>query len=460
LLRPAVYLALAATAILIVRSVFFLHSSDMIDLRANCVAHYKMNDKAPSPVVVDSSGNGCHGESYRNTEDMHTDGKIDGALSFNGSSDYVDTNSAFQSVFRNDFSINLWVKLMDGNPQSPQSIIGYCGDNDMIVVRLSVTGKIQFTYLVDGAQGCFLETEALFGDGEQSWAMLTVEIMQVDKTHINGRVYVNSILRCSVPDDAANMQDYGGDILYVGCANAYGVEPYQFCNCIIDDAMIFNKALSQEEKEFLYNNGDGTEYLTDHYRVFRGQDGNFDYDEPVAEMAYDDLQISIPEQDLPANTIWHYVRRRVAGCCNKESPDSPVCIVRIDSNGDMIGNIPNSPTNLITERLSEGKVKLRWRYIKLEEEIAPTGFHIYIDSGAGFDFKTPDGTVLYHHGGPKAGEFDWTSDSLSHGELYRFCVRSHRTGSGESQNTNFVSAVADAVGPEAITDLLTSVEEI
>lgn len=300
--------------------------------------------------------------------------------------------------------------------------------------------------------------------------------------------------------------------------------------------------------------------MPDFYRVYRGQDGVIDYDNPVAVMALDDEQVSIPSQALPPNTNWHYVRRRVSGDCELESQDSPSCIVRIDSNGDMLGSIPNAPTKLAAEGLADGKIKLRWRYAPSEEEIAPTGFHIYIDSGAGFDFETPDAIIPYHGGGPKAGEFNWTSEPLINGEIYRFCVRSYRiniipnyyavklgssgtywdnvdigtfkpwfyenlgvwiwrnqqeisfylapafepvgryciddqpygTGSGwrnetgilgtythgtepnfdiiiheidceesqESQNTNSVSITADSVGPEAITNLIASVEEI
>lgn len=292
--------------------------------------------------------------------------------------------------------------------------------------------------------------------------------------------------------------------------------------------------------------------MPDFYNVYRGQDGVFDYENPVAVMALEDEQVTIPDQDLPPNTTWHYIRRRVSGDCELESPDSPACIVRIDSNGEMLGSIPNTPTKLAVEGLADGKVKLRWRYAPSEEEIAPAGFHIYIDSGAGFDFETPDAIVPYRGGGPKAGEFDWTSESLTHGELYRFCVRSYRLvavtfyevtgtldpdvtgnyfyvgvfnnqpyyrradgqwyifyygypygweiahelggvqdwmmanvsssiyvefswvdfGTGhatvsagppeavESQNTNSVSITADAVGPDAITNLIAAVEEI
>lgn len=193
------------------------------------------------------------------------------------------------------------------------------------------------------------------------------------------------------------------------------------------------------------------------YRIYRGQDGVMDYATIIATMTLEQAQVSIGSQDLPPDTIWHYIRRKITAC-ELESPDSPACIVRIDSDGNMIANIPNVPTDLAIEGLSNGRFKLRWHYTKLDEETDPTGFNIYIDSGSGFNFDSPDDTVSYGFGG--LGEFEWTSDPLSHGQTYRFCVRSYKTAAGETQNTNYVSGVADDEGPDAITGLLTSWEEM
>jgi len=191
--------------------------------------------------------------------------------------------------------------------------------------------------------------------------------------------------------------------------------------------------------------------------VFRGQDGNLDYDNIVAVMNPSDSQVLIPEQALPTETIWHYIRRQVSGC-GLGSDDSPVCEVIIDSVGDMVPATPNRPLDLTIEQLSGAKLKLRWRYTRLAEEITPTGFKVYMDSGTGFNFDTPTATVPYGIGG--ASEFQWTSEALTHGKLYRFCVRSYRAGGGETNNTDFVAAEADSVGPDAIVGLRATWEEI
>ena len=189
--------------------------------------------------------------------------------------------------------------------------------------------------------------------------------------------------------------------------------------------------------------------------VYRGQDGDIDYDIIQAVMTDGDASVSISLQDLPASTIWHYLRRAFSDC-GIESPDSYLCIVVINENGDMIGDTPNGPSDLAIEQLIGGKLRLRWRYNLTDQEIAPTGFNIYVDTGSGFDFDTPVDTLAYVSG---KWEFKWDSLALSHGSLYRYIVRSYRTGAGENNNSVIVSAKADSQGPAAITGLVTSWEE-
>jgi len=191
------------------------------------------------------------------------------------------------------------------------------------------------------------------------------------------------------------------------------------------------------------------------HAVYRGQDGEMDYDSIQAVMDLGDSDVTVPAQALPPDTIWEYARRQVSDC-GLESTDSDAVIIRIDSAGDMVPLTPNVPLSLQVEKVAGGKLKLRWRYDRIGEQVSPTGFRIYIDSGDGFNFASPDDTVAYNLGGNN--EFDWTSDALTDGQLYRFCLRSYAEGGGESQNTNYVAAVADATGPAAPTGLTVSWE--
>jgi len=195
--------------------------------------------------------------------------------------------------------------------------------------------------------------------------------------------------------------------------------------------------------------------------VYCGPGVNVDYDKIQAVMNLADNQVIIAGQDLPAGTTWRYVRRQVSDC-GKESPDSSVCDVVIDSAGDSIANIPNAPCDLSAQAQASGKIKLRWRYASSGQAAAPTGFRIYIDSGSGFNFASPSDTVPAPASLARSGAskwFRWTSSALSDGTLYQFCVRAYKTGGGESQNVNAVAIRADATGPTALTGLTASWEE-
>jgi hypothetical protein len=226
--------------------------------------------------------------------------------------------------------------------------------------------------------------------------------------------------------------------------------------------------------------------MADHYHIYRGQDGVFDYVNAVAAMALDDAQVVIAAQTLPAGTVWHYVRRLVKDCCGKESADSPVCIVRIDEDGQIRGEAPNAPVNLVAQVRAGGVIRLRWRYVPDGQETPAAGFVIYVYNedvplaamnwyrkpllggwfnpaneqhswplsggwfgpfGHRYDWEIPAGIVA--SGIVAGGEFFWDSPALVHGRTYRFVVRAYSEAGELSANTTPIAATADAVGPAA-----------
>lgn len=178
-----------------------------------------------------------------------------------------------------------------------------------------------------------------------------------------------------------------------------------------------------------------------------------DYDAIQAVMNIDAADVTIPFQVLPAETTWHYIRRQVSDC-GLESPDSTAVIVEIDAGGDMMLPVPNSPCELKIEKAAGGKLLLKWRYIRLNEPISPIGFNVYQDSGGGFDYETPAGTVRYNRG----GDYKWLSPGLTDGQSYSFVVRAY--AAAEELNTVTVQETADAQGPVLIDDIAVTVEDL
>ena len=216
------------------------------------IAHWRMNDDTNSTVVVDSQGY-SNGISVQDTCDINTVGKINGALSFNGTSDYIDTNNTFQSVFQDSFSINLWFKITDGNcPLQSNFLYGTEGANHSMVACwvTSDSGVVVAYYRAADSDMGGTFKEALSG-GVNPWIMLTVVVSEMSPISAKMDIYRDSVIQSSHSNDNLSMGD---------CINSYNLYygalhgTFKFSGSI-DDVRIYNKAISQAEVTCLYERG-------------------------------------------------------------------------------------------------------------------------------------------------------------------------------------------------------------
>ena len=236
---------------------------NMVDLRSYCVAQYKMNDNdAESPTVTDSQGY-SNGTAQQNTSLLHTNGKVGGALTFNGSSDYIDTNDAFESTLQDSFSIAFWCKPTDGRPATSQYLLGInaSGVGFYTYIFHESTGKIQ-TLLWDaaGAKTIYLLLQtgsAVFVDGPPSSWVFIVAVYGKSGSNVIGDLYIDGLLKVS-ESKVGDFDPVFSANLFLGNTNSGEVDSF---NGSLDNVMIFNKALDQDEIDFLYNSGAGTEKL-------------------------------------------------------------------------------------------------------------------------------------------------------------------------------------------------------
>lgn len=187
--------------------------------------------------------------------------------------------------------------------------------------------------------------------------------------------------------------------------------------------------------------------------IIYGGAPTLDYTKILAVGNLSDSQFAIGNQTFAPSSTYKFIRRQ-ASDCGLESPDSDIFTLTTDENGT-IALRPNIPQDMLLERLAGGKFKLRWRYIRTNQLIEPKGFHIYIDSGGGFNFSNPLVTVGYYG----AIEHSWNSSAYTNGHTYKFCIRSFADGAGETQNTDYVQGIADSQGPPAADGVQISVEE-
>jgi hypothetical protein len=211
-----------------------------------CLAQWKMNDNDANTTVIDSSGNGNDGTAQQSTSLLHTTGKINGALTFNGTSDYVDigpvvgtgaytkvawiridTDSGYNNIVSSSTTSHaFWVPasysytLRAGHSGYWHYVI------DSETMEADVWNHVAVTFDPDGDPNVGFGKMILYKNGVQVDEAINVEIQTSSTT------------------------DYIGRFL----------SSYYFKGAI-DNVMIFDGALTIEEIAALYNGGSGTEII-------------------------------------------------------------------------------------------------------------------------------------------------------------------------------------------------------
>jgi hypothetical protein len=202
-----------------------------------------MNDNAASTVVIDDSGNGKNGTAMQNTSILHTAGKINGALTFNGTTDYVNVGNV---VGTGAYTKVAWVKRDAGNYFN--NIIS----SDNLSHALYAPSSQSFK-LSAGHADPYTQVQDPTPLDVNVWYFVAVTF---DPAVSSGRMvlYKNGQKvseASSVPTQSASTATYIGRF-YTG---------YSFKGAI-DDVMMFNRALTADEITTLYNQGNGTEVIS------------------------------------------------------------------------------------------------------------------------------------------------------------------------------------------------------
>ena len=232
----------------------------MSTLGKNIVLYYKMDDNAADTVVLNQEF--MNGTSVANTNDMDDTGIIDGALAFNGTTDFIDTNLTFENYLKNSFSVNFWCKPADGQPASSQSFFGSRREAEdssrHVEILVNDIGKIIFGYF-SVVELAVTSTAAVFANGAiADFHMITGVVTKVSADEATIDLYFDGE---SVGSETAaiQMDSWSSDVtLYVGSKhNSTDGTVSPFAGSL-DNFMIFNKALSAADIAELYNTGSGT----------------------------------------------------------------------------------------------------------------------------------------------------------------------------------------------------------
>ena len=214
----------------------------------------------------DESGNGNNGTVNGATLTQDRFGAINSAYSFDGVNDYVivENNPELESI--SDLSISGWININE-LPNSNSLLSGVvtkwygqlnCGNqSDSYAIWVShlnemVAGTNQYQFY--GNQQNVLVSES--GQLQvQNWVHFTL----VHSTQLGGRLFLNGLL---VNDNSLVGEICGStNPLFFGCDYGLG-NPNRFLNGQLDDIGIWNRALTEEEIQGLYNAGICYDHVT------------------------------------------------------------------------------------------------------------------------------------------------------------------------------------------------------
>ena len=197
------------------------------------------------------------------TAQRSVEGKINGALNFNGTSDYIDTGQTFNDVLDSNFTVILWCKVPERSSQQFLLYIssGDGAENSRFFIRITEEAEGQMWDINYKTLTC--ETVDPYYPGNfytltnENWAMITV-VMQhhSDTNKVEAKLYLNAIENTAGTQEAGTMSGFSSlNNLLIGSSGG------TYLRGSIDDVRIYNRVLTDYEIAQLYFSGKGvTDY--------------------------------------------------------------------------------------------------------------------------------------------------------------------------------------------------------
>ena len=226
------------------------------------VGYWKMDD--PSPTTIDYSGNGNNGTNVGGA--TLTNGVIGSALSFNGTSQYVASNTNF-NYSTQDFSVLLWVYLparttfnsFFSNRQTGAADTGFLLTQDFN----TPFRKIRFQLNDQGAGHDF--NSGINPIPTNIWTQIGIV---VDRANALCKIVFNGSFETNVSISSVSGSIASTSILTIGTDISYQPNLSAYTSGLIDEFRIYNRVLSATEITNLYNFQQKT-YLTNGTTPFK-----------------------------------------------------------------------------------------------------------------------------------------------------------------------------------------------
>ena len=206
----------------------------------NLVSHWKF-DEGSGAIAYDSVGGNIgtvHGTIW-------TAGQIDGALDFDGVNDYVDCGTGPAITGTGNFTTSAWIKVRELPAGGLLPVVNQrstSSANGSYIIDVRSSGYVHFE-VYNGGYGFYFDSDVNVGDG--FWH----HIVGVRTSTTEGEIYVDGNLAGSGSGLSKSLNNV--DVV-IGRWNG---SAFRYFNGIIDDVRIYNRALSAEEVQQLYQDG-------------------------------------------------------------------------------------------------------------------------------------------------------------------------------------------------------------
>jgi hypothetical protein len=232
---------------------FFIATPARADITTGLVGWWKFNEGTGTSATADSSGQGNNGVLTGHAPSW-VQGKLVNALSFNGTSQYVQISGATDSlkdVTKTSFTFVAWVKPLSFPPSCIDTSTVYYG----LVIRpgyhtgliYNCTGRFAgFVWMTNLTTRSLSSPAYTFG----SWHHV---VQVVDDAAKNLYLYVDGTPVTGSPVSySGTLYDYATSSYNVGAADPANMSWSWLANAVIDDVRIYNRALSAADVSQLY----------------------------------------------------------------------------------------------------------------------------------------------------------------------------------------------------------------
>lgn len=232
------------------------------DITSAVISQWKLNDNATNTTVVDSVGSNT-GTCDVNTDTIDATGKINGGLTFNGTTTIVNCGTATSLDNLSPFSVAAWIYPNSVGENNLGYIAGKPGGWSLNLAT-AATPRVSFTRtaatsLVRGSANGTITLSA-WNFVVMTWDGDITNPVGSCKLYINGSETTYLVRTAGV---APNGDDSAGNF----CIGNRDTDTARTFNGIIDNVIVCNRVLTSTEILGMWNSGSGTENLNDDINI-------------------------------------------------------------------------------------------------------------------------------------------------------------------------------------------------